>query len=89
MFFMPEIARFYGIIIRMYYRDHHPPHFHASYGEYIAEFSLQTMEVIDGKLPSRAMVLVLEWASLHRAELMEDWELTRAGKEPKKIDPLP
>jgi hypothetical protein len=86
---MPELARFYGIIIRMYYEDHNPPHFHAIYGEHSAEYNLQTLEVLQGSVPQRAHALVLEWATQHRQELMEDWELTRHGKEPKKIDPLP
>ena len=56
---MPEISRFYGILIKMYFIDHNPPHFHAEYGEYRAEYSIKTLEIIDGKLPGRANALVL------------------------------
>ncbi len=67
---MPEISRFYGILIKMYFIDHNPPHFHAEYGEYRAEYNIKTLEILDGKLPRRANSLVLEWASIHRDELL-------------------
>jgi hypothetical protein len=57
---MPEISRFYGILIKIYFIDHNPPHFHAEYGEYRAEYNIKTLEIIDGKLPGRANALVLE-----------------------------
>ncbi|MEY8198301.1 MAG: DUF4160 domain-containing protein, partial [Colwellia sp.] len=63
------------ILIRMYYDDHNPPHFHVFYGEYEAQVSIDTLEVIKGKLPKRALALVLEWAVEHRNELREDWRL--------------
>ena len=85
---MPEISRFFGIIIRMYIGDHNPPHFHAIYQEDTAEYDINTLEVIRGKLPSRAHSLVLEWAWIHRAELMEDWQLAKEMKEIKPIEPL-
>jgi hypothetical protein len=66
---MPEISRFYGIIISMYYREHLPPHFHAQYGEYMAGIRIDDFAVFEGKLPPRAMGMVAEWASLHREEL--------------------
>lgn len=73
----------------MYIRgEHNPPHFHALYAEYEAQINIQTLEVIEGKLPRRALVMVLEWASEHRAELMEDWNLCRAKQLPKSINPL-
>ena len=72
---MPTISSFYGIIIQMFWTDHAPPHFHALYAEYEARINIQTLEIINGSLPKRALALVLEWASEHRAELMEDWEL--------------
>ena len=85
---MPEISRFFGIIIRMYFGDHNPPHFHAIYQEDTAEYDINTFAVIRGNLPARAHALVLEWASLHREELLEDWELAIEKKEIKKIEPL-
>jgi hypothetical protein len=85
---MPEISRFFGIIIRMYFGDHNPPHFHAIYQNFTAEYNINTLVVIRGELPPRAHALVLEWASLHREELLEDWRLASEMLEVKKIDPL-
>jgi Domain of unknown function (DUF4160) len=65
-----------------------PSHFHAEYGEYEAKISIETLEILDGRLPNRALGLVLEWAALHRIELRQDWELSRNKKQPKKIVPL-
>lgn len=70
---MPEIRRFYGIIIALYYNEHNPPHFHAKYGEYKAEVNINTLQIIKGELPKRAKNLVMEWADEHREELMQDW----------------
>ena len=72
----------------MYFGDHNPPHFHAIYQEDTAEYDINTLEMIRGNLPARAHALVLEWASLYRAELLEDWELAVEKKEIKKIAPL-
>jgi len=85
---MPEISRFLGIIIAMYYKEHAPPHFHAKYGEYNASITIQDLKVQEGKLPKRVMSLVLEWAFDHRDELMEDWDLAQEHKQLHKIDPL-
>ncbi len=85
---MPEISRFFGIIIRMYFKDHNPPHFHAIYQADTAEYDINTLEVLRGKLPNRAHSLVLEWASLHRGELLEDWKLASEMTEIKPIEPL-
>ncbi|MDP1903768.1 MAG: DUF4160 domain-containing protein [Pseudomonadota bacterium] len=85
---MPEISRFLGIIIAMFYNEHNPPHFHARYGEYKIEIAIQTLSVLAGKLPPRAMGLVMEWASRHQDELMVDWELARQSTELKRIEPL-
>ena len=84
----PEICRFLGIIIAMYYDEHNPPHFHARYGESKVEIAIGTLSVLAGKLPPRAMGLVMEWASRHQAELMADWELARQHAELNKIEPL-
>lgn len=86
---MPELCRFYGIIIRMYFMDHNPPHFHAEYQGQRAEFDIRTLEVIAGGLPNRAHALVLEWASMHRAELLANWNRAVEGEPPSPIDPLP
>ena len=68
---MPEICRFYGIIIRMFWADHPPPHFHAVYGEYEAVIDILTSEILEGQLPRRAHSLVSEWINLHNRELLE------------------
>ena len=85
---MPTISTFYGILIRMFFNDHAPPHFHARYGEFEATIDIDTQEVIQGELPSRALNLVQEWAMIHREELLEDWRLCRENTSPVKIAPL-
>lgn len=81
---MPEIAKFYGIIIKLFFGDHPPPHFHAIYGEHMGLFNLETLEMIEGDLPSRARKLVLEWAALYQSELKDMWE----KQEFRKLPPL-
>ena len=70
---MPIIARFYGILIKMYFKEHGIPHFHALYGEFNAVFDIETMEVIEGDLPARAEKLVREWGEFYRKELLDMW----------------
>jgi len=86
---MPEISRFYGIIIKMYFGDHQPPHFHVEYGGEQALIGINTLGVIAGRLPPRVLGMVTEWAAMHQEELLADWE--RAGRaEPLvRIEPLP
>ena len=84
---MPEISRFLGIIIAMYYKVHVPPHFHAIYGEYEITVEIES-GVINGRFPRRALRLVLEWLELHKDELLEDWQLVEKKKPLKKIAPL-
>jgi hypothetical protein len=84
---MPEISRFLGISIYMYYREHVPPHFHAEYGEYEAIVEIQS-GVVSGKLPRRALNLVLDWCELHTTELLRDWELARREEPLVRIQPL-
>ena len=85
---MPEISRFFGIIIRMFFDEHNPPHIHAEHQGNKAVFDLAG-NMTQGTLKSRtAIKLVREWIDLHVAELIEDWDLAQAGKEIKKIDPL-
>lgn len=85
---MPEISRFLGIVIAMYFKEHAPPHFHAKYGGQRAAFSIKELKMIEGKLPPRIVSLVLEWAFLHRDELMDDWNLARREDQLNKIPPL-
>ncbi len=86
---MPRISAFYGIVIAMYFDDHPPPHFHARYGEHEAQVAIATGELLNGSLPRRAHALVIEWATLHRDELSDDWELARQERPLVTIDPLP
>jgi len=85
---MPIISNFFGIIVRMFFNEHAPPHFHVEYAEFKASVNIETLEVMEGKLSRRAQELVLDWAELHQQELLEDWELCRRHQEPKKIEPL-
>ena len=85
---VPEICRFYGIVIAVFFNEHNPPHFHARYGDEKAAIDIQTLRVLEGGLPARALRMVVEWARQHQSELLEDWELVRAGRQPKKIEPL-
>jgi hypothetical protein len=85
---MPEISRFFGIIIKMFYEDHLPPHFHAEYGEFHIKVSIPTLSVIEGKFPPKALGLVVEWASQHQPELSEMWERARKREPLFKIAPL-
>lgn len=86
---MPELSRFYGIIIYMFVKDHNPPHFHAKYGEFKGIFNIQTGALIEGELPRRAIRLIEDWVELHRNELMENWDSAQSEiPEFKKIEPL-
>ena len=85
---MPTISMFYGIIIQMFWNDHAPPHFHALYAEHEVLINIQTLEIIRGEMPRRALALILEWAQEHRNELLEDWTLCENHQHPKKISPL-
>lgn len=86
---MPELSRFYGIVIKMFFGDHEPPHFHAEYAEDRAVISIDTLAVIGGRLPPRALGLVAEWASLHQEELRQAWRKAKNLEPAGKIDPLP
>ncbi|MCL2763216.1 MAG: DUF4160 domain-containing protein [Treponema sp.] len=85
---MPELSRFLGIVIAMYFNDHNPPHFHVLYNEYDAEIEIKNLTVLEGKLPARVLGLAMEWAELHKDELMENWNLLQSGKKYNKIMPL-
>ena len=86
--YMPQISNFFGIIIRMFYEEHNPPHFHAQYGEYNCCIDIQTLSIIEGNLPARALGLVIEWAILHRKELLDNWNYIEQQKPLSKIEPL-
>lgn len=86
---MPRLSAFYGIVIYMYRPDHPPPHFHAQYGEHVAQITLGSLEVLDGHLPARQLRLVREWAQLHAEELDRAWDLAQALEPLFEIDPLP
>jgi hypothetical protein len=85
---MPEISRFLGIIIKMFFDDHNPPHFHAEYGGDVALIDIRNLSVFSGRLPPRVIGLLIEWATLHQEELFVDWERARAQQELLKIAPL-
>ena len=85
---MPEIARFYGIVIKMFFEDHNPPHFHAQYGEWEVLIDINTFAVFAGHFPPRALGLVIEWATQHQSELLNNWERARVQKSLSKIEPL-
>ena len=85
---MPTICTFFGILIRMYFRDHAPPHFHAEYGGEEVEIDLQTLQVLNGKISRRALKLVLQWARIHQQELLENWEKARRQETLHQVEPL-
>lgn len=88
---MPEIARFFGIIIRMYAEaggPHHLPHFHAYYQQEVAIYGLDPIALVAGSLPLRQRRLVEAWAELHQDELMANWDRLQEGRGPRKIEPL-
>jgi hypothetical protein len=85
---MPRISAFYGIVINMYFTDHMPPHFHATYAEYEASVDIMTCNILKGSLPRRARALVREWADLHRNELLDNWRKAEKGIPLDRIEPL-
>lgn len=85
---MPELSRFFGIIIRMYYDDHPPPHFHAFYGEHEIQVGIDPIVILNGQLPRRAISMVIEWAAFHQQELLDNWRRLEENRTTEKIDPL-
>jgi len=85
---MPEISRFLGIVVVMLFDDHLPAHFHVRYGENKASLGIDPPALLAGRLPPRVLGLVLEWAALHRDELMADWERARAKQDLLPVAPL-
>jgi len=84
---MPEISRFLGIVIYIFYDEHNPPHFHAEYGEFMVSIEIET-GVVHGNFPKRALRFVLKWRELHKEALMKDWQLAMKNKPLNKIAPL-
>ena len=85
---MPEISRFLGIVIKMFFDDHNPPHFHAEYDSDLALIDIRSVAVFSGRLPPRVTGLVIEWATLHQRELLADWDRARAREDLQQIAPL-
>ena len=85
---MPEVSRFFGIVIRMYFDDHEPPHFHAIYAGRETQFGIEPVAVLEGELPNRAVSMIVEWAAIHQRELMENWRRLRASQPIERIPPL-
>jgi hypothetical protein len=85
---MPEISRFLGIKIFMYFNEHNPPHFHAVYNENRVAISIETLGVLEGKMPAKALGLIVEWAEIHQEELMRNWKKMKEAGEFEKIAPL-
>jgi hypothetical protein len=85
---MPQISTFLGIIIKMFYDEHNPPHFHAQYGEHTCCINIHTFGIMEGHLPARALGLVIEWAILHQKELLDNWNNIENKMPLNKIEPL-
>ena len=86
--YMPEISRFLGISIAMYFDDHNPPHFHVKYNDFRAIISINDLKIIDGNLPPRVLGLVMEWAGMNKNKLVENWDMVKDTGKFFKIDPL-
>jgi hypothetical protein len=85
---MPEISRFFGIIIAMFYNDHPPPHFHVRYGSMRAVIAIDDLALLEGDLSPRVLGLVVEWAAMHRQELLDNWNRARAQSPLSPVKPL-
>jgi len=85
---MPEVSRFFGIVVRMFFDEHPPPHFHADYAEFTAVIGIQPIEVLQTSLPSRALSMVLEWAARNQRGLQDNWERLSSGQSVERLPPL-
>ena len=85
---MPEISRVFGIVIKMFYNDHEPPHFHAEYAGQTGRIDVENLVLLRGRLPRKQLQLVLGWAALHQEELRVNWNRARTGRPVERIDPL-
>ena len=84
---MPEISRFFGIIIKMYYNEHNPPHFHVEYQDYVAIIDIED-GTVKGEMPRKQLQLIFQWLDIHKAELLKNWELSLSRQQLTKINPL-
>jgi hypothetical protein len=85
---MPEVSRFFGVVVRMFHNEHNPPHFHCYYSGEVALIEIRTLSVFSGHLPPRALGLAIERATLHQDELLENWNRARKREPPLRIEPL-
>lgn len=85
---MPEISRFFGIVIKMFFEEHNPPHFHAVYGDDEALIEIRNFSLFAGRLSPRVLGLIVEWANLHQQELMENWNRAQSQQALRRIEPL-
>jgi hypothetical protein len=85
---MPELSRFLGMVISIYFDDHNPPHFHVGYNEEEALITINDLSLLKGSLPPRVLGLAMEWARLHQSELLENWNMVQESGNFFKIDPL-
>ena len=85
---MPELSRFFGLVIFLFYNDHPPPHFHVHYGAQRAIIDIRTLAVLEGRLSPRALGLVMEWAAMHQVELLDAWDRARRQEQLPRIAPL-
>jgi hypothetical protein len=85
---MPEICRFFGIVVKMFFGDHSPPHFHTYYGEHEALIDIHNLSIFAGRLPPRAIGLVMEWANIYQKELLDDWNRAQHHQPILTIAPL-
>lgn len=85
---MPEISRFFGIVIYMHFNEHNPPHFHANYGKHEVSICIKDFKTLSGSFPPKALSLVIEWAVPYKKDLLENWSELRKEHYPKKIKPL-
>lgn len=88
MRFMPTISRFFGVMIQMFYNDHNSPHFHIKYGDDQALISIIDFALLSGNLPPKALGMVVEWASIHQSELLQNWDLARNNLPLLPVPPL-
>ena len=86
---MPEPSRFYGIVVRMYFNGHEPAHFHAAYSGATVRIEIESLAVLSGALPPRALGLAMEWAAIHRGDLLAAWRRVQQFEAPGKVEPLP
>lgn len=88
MLAMPVLSAFYGVVVKMYFDDHAPPHYHAEYGEHELVVGILPILILAGSAPKRVRSMIVEWSALHQQELLSNWELCKAMRQPNAIEPL-